>query len=64
MFNTSYLQTKNRIRFHVFKLKVINYITISVFPKIQNFPEIQIFLKILTFLKIKNYPKIKNFPKN
>ena len=26
----AYLQTKNRITFHEFKLKVINYITISV----------------------------------
>ena len=53
MFYTSYLQTKNKITIHVFKFKVINYITISVFPKIQNFPEIQIFLKIPTFPKIK-----------
>ena len=64
MFYTSYLQTKNKIRFHIFKLKVINYITISVFPKIQNFPEIQIFLKIKNYPKIKNFPKIKIFPKN
>ena len=52
MFYTSYLQTKNKITIHVFKFKVINYITISVFPKIQNFPEIQFFLKIPTYQKL------------